>query len=47
MCSDPDEHMQLCANAVSPENGLAALTFYHPDFTVGPGVSPDRGAEEQ
>lgn len=22
-----------------------ALTFFHPDFTVGPGVSPDPGAE--
>jgi hypothetical protein len=21
----------------------SALTFYHPDYTVGPGVSPDRG----
>jgi len=21
----------------------AAATFYHPDYTVGPGVSPDRG----
>jgi hypothetical protein len=24
-----------------------ALTFFHPDFTVGPGVSPDPGVEKQ
>lgn len=22
---------------------ISAVTFYHPDYTVGPGVSPDRG----
>jgi hypothetical protein len=29
-----------------PERQLS-LTFFHPDFTVGSGVSPDRGAEKQ
>jgi len=24
-------------------NETSASTFYHPDYTVGPGVSPDRG----
>jgi len=24
---------------------ISAVTFYHPDYTVGPGVSPDRGKD--
>jgi hypothetical protein len=24
---------------------ISAATFYHPDYTVGPGVSPDRGKD--
>ena len=34
-------HQQAGANPFVRRN--SASTFYHPDFTVGPGVSPDRG----
>jgi len=45
------KHMRTTASAHN-EGSLVrkrkpALTFFHPDFTVGPGVSPDPGEKEQ
>jgi hypothetical protein len=37
----------LVATAALSVKRKPALTFFHPDFTVGPGIPPDPGAEEQ
>lgn len=36
----PDKHEDAWTRQINER-----LTFYHPDYTVGPGVSPDRGSK--
>jgi hypothetical protein len=39
----PETHTSFGCLAAAALRQVAALTFFHPDFTVGPGISPGRG----